>query len=144
MGSNEPSKTTQTQTISVQAKGQNTFPIVLMAPPPPPPAPPPPKLASLQLRGFGRDAEVYLDDKSVGTMGLRGVFSSIPLGVHEISVVDKYKETYKMPTSFASGELVKLTKKDFPPQFPLSRHRIPLRTRGGARFLAAGRQIGQH
>jgi hypothetical protein len=68
----------------------------------------------MQLHGFGRNAQVYLDDKSIGAVGLRGVFSSIPIGTHEIRVVDKNNETYKMPRSFASGELVKLAKKDFP------------------------------
>ena len=125
-----PGYTTQRQTISVQAKGPNTFPIVLEAPvvakpelppagtPTPPPATKPQvpetKLASMQLHGFSRNAQVYLDDKLIGAVGLRGVFSSIPLGMHEIRVVDKHNETYTMPRSFASGELVKLAKNDFP------------------------------
>ena len=130
--------TTETQTISVQAKGPNTFPIVLrevppsvastgkppsvtnIAPPPPsttapPPATKPPliAMASMRIRGWNKGSEVFLDNNPIGTIGSAGTFSSITPGVHEIKVVDKKGESGKMQKSFASGERVNLAKKEF-------------------------------
>ena len=121
---------TETQTISVQSKGPNTFPIVLRELPPPvagnekPPsttttAPPsttkPPliAMASMRIRGWNKGSEVFLDNNPIGTIGSAGTFSSITPGVHEIKVVDKKGESGKMQKSFASGERVNLAKKDF-------------------------------
>ena len=128
--------TTETQTISVQAKGPNTFPIVLREVPPsvarnekppsttttappstttPPSATNPPliAMASMRIRGWNKGSEVFLDDNPIGTIGSAGTFSSITPGVHEIKVVDKKGESGKMQKSFASGERVNLAKKDF-------------------------------
>jgi len=122
--------TTETQTISVQAKGPNTFPIVLREVPPsvarnekppsttttaPPSATNPPliAMASMRIRGWNKGSEVFLDNNPIGTIGSAGTFSSITPGVHEIKVVDKKGESGKMQKSFASGERVNLAKKDF-------------------------------
>ena len=122
--------TTETQTISVQAKGPNTFPIVLREVPPsvarnekppsttttaPPSATNPPliAMASMRIRGWNKGSEVFLDNNAIGTIGSAGTFSSITPGVHEIKVVDKKGESGKMQKSFASGERVNLAKKDF-------------------------------
>ena len=128
--------TTETQTISVQAKGPNTFPIALREVPPsvarnekppsttttappstttPPSATNPPliAMASMRIRGWNKGSEVFLDNNPIGTIGSAGTFSSITPGVHEIKVVDKKGESGKMQKSFASGERVNLAKKDF-------------------------------
>jgi eukaryotic-like serine/threonine-protein kinase len=128
--------TTETQTISVQAKGPNTFPIVLREMPPavastgkppsvtntaPPSTSAPPSttkppliaMASMRIRGWNKGSEVFLDNNPIGTIGSAGTFSSITPGIHEIKVVDKKGESGKMQKSFASGERVNLAKKDF-------------------------------
>jgi serine/threonine-protein kinase len=127
--------TTETQTISVQAKGPNTFPIVLRELPPvarnekPPTTTAPPSttttappsttkppliaMASMRIRGWNKGSEVFLDNNPIGTIGSAGTFSSITPGVHEIKVVDKKGESGRMQKSFASGERVNLAKKDF-------------------------------
>src|SRR5215470_15200580 len=74
----------------------------------------------MQIRGWSREAQVYLDNNLLGSIGSRGTFSSIPPGNHEIKVVDKQGESSTMQKSFAPGELAKLTKKDFPPSNPLT------------------------
>jgi eukaryotic-like serine/threonine-protein kinase len=119
----------QTLTISVQPKGPNTFPIVMREasvaasseqpsvatsiPAPPTNSPAATAVASMKMHGWSPSAEVYLDNKSIGTIGSRGTFSSIPAGAHEIKVVDKKGESGTMQKSFASGERADLAKKDF-------------------------------
>jgi hypothetical protein len=124
-----PGYTTQTQTISVQSNGPTTFPIILRevpvvvspekqsvatnAPPPSTNRPAASSVASMRIHGWSPSAEVYLDNKLIGTVGSRGTFSSIPAGAHEIKVVDKKGESGTMQKSFASGERADLAKKDF-------------------------------
>ena len=124
-----PGYTTQSQTIFVQSKGRNTFPILLrelpvVASPEKPfvASTTSPQLtnnpeanatASMRIHGWSPSAEVYLDNKLIGTVGSRGTFSSIPAGAHEIKVVDKKGESGTMQKKFASGGRVDLAKKDF-------------------------------
>jgi tetratricopeptide (TPR) repeat protein len=132
---------TETQSISVQAKGANTFPIALRERPslanekptsattrPPPPTTKPElppvidnRPASMRIRGWSRGSKVYLDNKLFGTIGLGRTFSSstsILAGAHEIKVVDKNGESATMRKTFAPGERADLAKKDFPQVHP--------------------------
>jgi len=124
----------QTKTISVQAKGPNTFPIELRELPsfatgkppstpapstttPVPPSittPPPVPMASMRIRGWNPTAKLYLDDRLLGTIGTHGSFSSITPGEHTIKVVDKRGQSDTMQKTFAPGERADLKKQDFP------------------------------
>ena len=129
-----PGYTTQTETIPVQAKGPNKFTIALelsggsgttkphlaeskptspIIEASPTNKPPVTDLASMRIRGWNKGSEVFVDNNPIGTIGSSGAFSSIPIGKHEIKVVDKKGDSGTMQKSFASGERVNLAKKDF-------------------------------
>jgi serine/threonine protein kinase len=105
---------TKTQTISVETKGQNSTSVALVPPPPPTAPPVPAKPARILIRGWNRGSEVFLDGKSLGTVGRQGTFSTaMAAGEHEIKVVDKDGKSGTMRGYFASGESAALAKKDF-------------------------------
>jgi hypothetical protein len=121
----------QTQSLSVQSKGPNIFPIVLReAPviaktektPPATTTPPPPitknqvpedKPAGLQIHGWSKGSKVYLDDKLLGTIGRAPFSASASAGEHVIRVVDKTGESGTIQKRFVSGEHTNLAKSDF-------------------------------
>ena len=122
---------TKSQSLAVQSKGPNTFPIVLRESPvvartektpdatttPPPPITknqvPESKPASMQLHGWSKGSKVYLDDKLIGTAGGGPFSASASAGEHVIRVVDKTGESGTMQKRFASGEHANLAKSDF-------------------------------
>jgi serine/threonine protein kinase len=112
-----PGYVTQSQSISVQAKGPNTFPITLGEPqvmataePPPPSAP---DYVRLELRGVP-PGELFVDGASVGKVGRNGEMSTkVPVGKHQIKVVANGKSSSVVSRDFEAGRVVSVGKDDF-------------------------------
>ncbi len=68
----------------------------------------------MQIHGWKRGAQVYLDGKLLGAIGPRGTFSaSVTAADHDIKVVDKNGESGIIHRPFAAGESADLAKGDF-------------------------------
>jgi hypothetical protein len=78
------------------------------------PMKPLPKVAVLQIRGSSAGAEVWLDRKSIGTVGADGAFSdnTVPPGDHTIEIRRDQYIPKKIQRAFKAGETVALSGAD--------------------------------
>lgn len=75
--------------------------------------PPPPQLASLNITGAAPGTQVVLDEKSAGTTGTDGSFSTgIQPGVHQIELRRDGYVSKRFQRSFTAGNAVALGKSD--------------------------------